>query len=125
MPGRFLGLVALLWIAAAAVTAHFLPDGAERWHFSSDGTVWNYALEFGSAHAPGDTVVVLHGGFGAEHSYLIAPLLPLADRYRFVLYDQRGSLRSAVPAGADSLISLDAMVEDLEALRRQLGLERL
>ena len=43
-------------------------------------------MEFGTAEAAGDTVVV-HGGFGAEHSYLIEPLLPLSDRYHFVLYD--------------------------------------
>lgn len=121
---RLILLIACLSTAHPAA-AQFLPEGAERWHFSSDGIVWNYAVEFGAAQAEGDTVVVLHGGFGAEHSYLIDPLLPLADRYRFVLYDQRGSLRSRVPAGADSLITLGAMVEDLEALRRQLGLDQL
>jgi pimeloyl-ACP methyl ester carboxylesterase len=39
-----------------------------------------------------------------------------------VLYDQRGSLRS--PA-ADGLISLEAFVADLEALRRELGVARM
>ena len=120
-----LALLILLCLAPRLTAAQYLPDGAERWHFSSDGIVWNYAVEFGTAQVEGDTVVVLHGGFGAEHSYLIDPLLPFSDRYRFVLYDQRGSLRSPVAPGADSLITLGAMVEDLEALRRQIGVGKL
>ena len=46
--------------------------------------------EFGTGK---DTVLVLHGGFGAEHSYMLTALRPLEKQYHFVLYDQRGSLR--------------------------------
>src|SRR5205085_12696322 len=45
-----------------------------------------------------------------------------AGRYRFVLYDQRGSLRSPAP---DSSITLAAMVADLDQLRHDLGLQRV
>ncbi len=69
-----------------------------------------------------DTVVVLHGGFGAEHSYMLDAVRGLAERHRFVFYDQRGSLRSPCP---DSTISIAKHVEDLERLRAELGLERL
>jgi proline iminopeptidase len=96
--------------------------GSEEWYNWTDDGVRHYVLEFGRAAAPGDTVVVLHGGWGAEHSYLVDPLLPLADRYRFVLYDQRGSLRSPAP---DSTLSLDRLVADLEDLRGALGMDRM
>jgi proline iminopeptidase len=103
--------------------AHRAPaDAPEEWYFWTDDGVRHYAYDFGVARGPGDTVIVLHGGWGAEHSYLVDPLWPLADRYRFVLYDQRGSLRSPAP---DTTIRLDRLVADLEHLRAQLGLERM
>jgi pimeloyl-ACP methyl ester carboxylesterase len=75
-------------------------------------------IEFGR----GDTVVVLHGGWGGEHSGLIDAVRPLSDRFHFVLYDQRGSLRSAAP---ESTITVDRLVRDLDGLRRQLRQERI
>jgi proline iminopeptidase len=94
----------------------------EQWYFWTDDRVRHYALDIGRASVTGDTVVVLHGGWGAEHSYLIDAVAPLADRYRFVLYDQRGSLRTPAP---DSTIRIDRLVADLEHLRGSLGLEQV
>lgn len=71
----------------------------------------------------GDTVVVVHGGFGAEHSYLTDLLESLYSKYHFVYYDQRGSLRS--PVKHDSLITASAHIDDLEKLRVELGVEKL
>jgi proline iminopeptidase len=68
------------------------------------------------------TVVMLHGGWGAEHSGLVTAVQGLEEGRRFILYDQRGSLRSPAP---DASISFDRHVEDLELLRRELGLERV
>ena len=115
-------LLALLALAAPAALAQYLPAGAEQWYLRTDDGVSLYVVEVGRAEAAGDTVLVLHGGFGADHSYLFDAVLPLADGRRFVLYDQRGSLRSPAP---DSLLSLDAMVADVEALRADLGLDRV
>ncbi len=70
----------------------------------------------------GDTVLVLHGGFGAEHSYLHDMVEPLTDEYHIVLFDQRGSLRS--PA-ADSLLTFQHLVEDIEWIRQELKVEKL
>ena len=71
----------------------------------------------------GDTIVVVHGGFGAEHSYMIDLLEPLHHKYHFVYYDQRGSLRSPVPI--DSLITAQSHIDDLEKLRVELGQDKL
>jgi proline iminopeptidase len=68
------------------------------------------------------TIVMLHGGWGAEHGGLVTAVQGLEDGRRFVLYDQRGSLRSPAP---DASITFDRHIEDLELLRRELGLERL
>lgn len=72
----------LLWTMVLAQPE--LP-GSEQWYNFTDDGHQQYVYEFGNAASPGDTVVVLHGGWGADHSYLIDPLVPLADRYRFVL----------------------------------------
>ena len=115
---------ALVTIASACTT---LPQRApaplgaatqEEWYYIADDGVRHYVTEFGH----GDTVVVLHGGPGAEHSYLLDAVIPLADRFHFVLYDQRGSLRSPAP---DSTITIDRLVRDLDGLRQQLGLEKV
>ncbi len=116
-------LLALVVLTVTSASAQFLPAGGQTWTLVTPDGVRQYVMEFGNAQAAGDTVVVLHGGFGAEHSYLIDPLLPLADRYHFILYDQRGSVLS--PVEDDSLLTFDAMVSDLEALRVQLGLRHL
>jgi proline iminopeptidase len=97
-------------------------DDAEQWYFWTDDGVQHYAFDTGTAAGPGDTVIVLHGGWGAEHSYLVRPLSALGDRYRLVFYDQRGSLRSPAP---DSTIRLLRLVDDLEHLRESLGLEQV
>lgn len=90
----------------------------EEWQLKADDGVSLYVKEFGK----GDTLVVIHGGFGAEHSYLLSAFEPLADNYHFVMYDQRGSLRSSC---ADSMVTVSNHIKDIEALRLELGLERI
>jgi pimeloyl-ACP methyl ester carboxylesterase len=78
-----------------------------------------YVREFGRGSDP---VIMLHGGWGAEHSGLLEAVRTLEDRYRFIFYDQRGSLRSPSP---DSLITFDRHIEDLELLRKELQQDTL
>jgi pimeloyl-ACP methyl ester carboxylesterase len=113
-------LAALLLFACGAErldTARVTPSSTE-WYFWTDDDVRHYVAEIGN----GPTVVVLHGGWGAEHSYLLDVVRPLEDRFRFVLYDQRGSLRSPAP---DATISLGRLVQDLEKLRREIRVDRM
>src|SRR4051794_19539840 len=49
-----------------------------------------YYMEVGE----GDPLVIVHGGPGASHDYLLPGLLPLARHNRLVLIDERGSGRS-------------------------------
>ncbi len=88
-----------------------------EWYLPTADSINLYVEEYGQ----GDTVIVLHGGWGAEHSYLQYPLAEHTEAYHFVFYDQRGSLRSPC---ADSLVSIDKHIEDLELLRKTLGLEK-
>jgi len=95
-----------------------IPDIPVWYLKTQDKNVNLFVKEYGV----GDTIVVVHGGFGAEHSYLLDAFKDLGKKHHFVFYDQRGSLRSPAP---DSLISIDKHVEDIEVLRKELNIERL
>lgn len=62
----------------------------------------------------GPDVVVLHGGPGAHHDYLLPPFDALAVRRRLRYYDQRGGGRS--PVERDVPVGWRQHVSDLDAL---------
>lgn len=64
--------------------------------------------------------MVIHGGPGGDHSGFKPAFTPLAARLQLVYFDHRGQGRSD-PADPASY-TLDENVEDMEALRRHLGL---
>jgi proline iminopeptidase len=63
---------------------------------------------------------VIHGGPGGDHSSFKPVFSPLAERLQLVYFDHRGQGRSA--RGDPTKYTLDENVEDMEALRRHLGL---
>src|SRR5438477_4612270 len=63
---------------------------------------------------------VVHGGPGGDHSSFKPVLAPLAERMQLVYFDHRGQGRSA--RGDPAAYTLDENVEEMEALRRHLGL---
>jgi proline iminopeptidase len=71
----------------------------------------------------GRPVVVLHGGPGAHHDYLLPGFDALADGRELYYYDQRGGGRS--PVARDVPVGWTEHVADLEALRTQWDLDRL
>lgn len=73
---------------------------------------------------PNVKVLVLHGGPGATHEYLanLGDHLPAAG-FEIFFYDQLGSGRSDQPDEPD-LWELDRFVDEVEQVRRALGLDR-
>lgn len=71
----------------------------------------------------GSPAVVLHGGPGAHHDYLLPGFDALAAGRELIYYDQRGGGRS--PVARDVAVGWTEHVADLEALRTTWGLERL
>src|SRR5258708_23308155 len=65
----------------------------------------------------GRPLLILHGGPGASHDYLLPHLLPLARRHRLVFIDERGSGRSERLENTRTY-TLENMVEDGEAGRQ-------
>jgi proline iminopeptidase len=80
-----------------------------------------YWRRFGSG---GKTpLLALHGGPGASHSYLL-PLQALADERPVILYDQLGCGRADAPQD-ESAYSIQRSVEEVDAVRAALGLDRV
>jgi proline iminopeptidase len=71
----------------------------------------------------GPPVVVLHGGPGAHHDYLLPGFDRLAVGRELIFYDQRGGGRS--PVGREVPVGWQQQVADLEALRAIWALPRL
>jgi proline iminopeptidase len=71
----------------------------------------------------GPVVVVLHGGPGASHDYLLPQYDLLAPGRSLFYYDQRGGGQS--PVSRETPVGWQEHVADLDALRVHLGLERL
>src|SRR3989440_5285052 len=71
----------------------------------------------------GPPVVVLHGGPGAHHDYLLPQYDRLARGRTLLYYDQRGGGRSPVPR--DTPVGWREHVADLEALRDRWRLDRV
>ena len=71
----------------------------------------------------GPLVVVLHGGPGASHDYLLPQYDLLAQGRSLFYYDQRGGGQS--PVSRDTPVGWQEHVADLDGIRAQLGLERL
>jgi proline iminopeptidase len=71
----------------------------------------------------GPRLLVLHGGPGASHDYLLPQMLALAERYDLLFYDQRGGGRSR--SGNSEVITWHTHVEDLGQVAREFTLEPL
>ncbi len=70
------------------------------------------------------TILALHGGLGSDLSSLRPWLDPLSEQATVVYYDHRGNGRSP-RSPSDSSADMDVWVEDADAVRRHLGLERV
>ncbi|HWZ43272.1 MAG TPA: proline iminopeptidase-family hydrolase [Candidatus Saccharimonadales bacterium] len=72
----------------------------------------------------GAPLVIVHGGPGASHEYFLPHLLPLARTNKVIFIDERGSGRSEKLQDVTKY-TVEAMVEDVEAVRLALGLGKI
>src|SRR5664280_220791 len=84
----------------------------------------NGVLIYYEAFGKGEPLVILHGGPGASHDYFLPYLLPLARTNRLIFIDERGSGRSQKIENV-SYYTVENMVEDVEAVRKELNLGRI
>lgn len=75
-----------------------------------------YWARWGNPGAP--PLLMVHGGPGAHHDYMLPQMLALADDYELVFYDQRGGGQSKTD-GRDT-ITWETHADDLGAVAREL-----
>jgi proline iminopeptidase len=88
---------------------------------STTTTVPLYWCEYGPRDAA--RILVLHGGPGAHHDYLLPQFLRLAEKYRLVFYDQRGGGRSRETGSGE--VTWQQNVQDLSHMVRERHVEPL
>ncbi len=79
-----------------------------------------------TAYGPkgGERLLVLHGGPGAHHDYLLPQMLDLAREREVVFYDQRGGGQSRHDDDR-AVITWESQVREMESVVRELALEPL
>jgi proline iminopeptidase len=80
-----------------------------------------YWVKYGRADGP--KLLVLHGGPGADHRYLLPQMLHLGETHDLLFYDQRGGGQSK--ADARIPITWETHVEDLGAVVEEFALDPL
>ena len=89
--------------------------------FTTTTAVPLYWCAYGPTGAP--RLLVLHGGPGAHHDYMLPQMLRLADRHELLFYDQRGGGRSKTEDRAP--ITWQTHVDDLAAFIEELDVDPL
>lgn len=88
----------------------------------ASGTATLYVRVSGPATAE-RALIVIAGGPGASHHYIRALEQMANDKRRVALFDQRGVGSSTAPADSD--YSLPRYADDVEAIRKTIGVEKV
>jgi proline iminopeptidase len=108
-------------LLAVIVTPMFSQSVVEDKHGYVD--VQNAKL-FYTIVGTGEPIVVVHGGPGLDHTYLLPQMNSLAVGHELIYYDQRASGKSTGTVDSAS-ITPNQFVEDLEGLRKALGFDKM
>jgi proline iminopeptidase len=118
------GTLACMPAPAPVPPADAGPDAANVYKIEEGyvdvGGVFIYYKALGT----GAPLVLLHGGPGASHDYLLPYLIPLAKTNRLIFIDERGSGKSTKlddPKG----YTVENMADDVEAVRKALKLGKV
>jgi proline iminopeptidase len=98
---------------------HVWLPGLTYGRFESGGLNLLYEIE-GTGK---EVVVVVHGGPGQPHDYFHPLLSSLSKYMRLVYFDRRADMLSS--RSSHETAPIDEMADDINALRRKLGLERV
>ncbi len=87
--------------------------------FQSHGLKLSYEMQ-GSGD---DVVIVVHGGAGLPHEYFHPMLYNLSRYAKLVFFDRRADMLSTT--SGHGMASVSELADDIEALRKTLGVERV
>jgi proline iminopeptidase len=120
-------IAALATVCLLNLSGATLADIAAAQQNSVDGKVTRDGIDlFYRIVGPtsGDYVLVLSGGPGEDIHSMQGIADELGKKYRCIMWEQRGTGRSKLPRYDSSTVNLNAYMEDIEALRKQLHTEK-
>jgi len=119
-------VIALGLILASLVVSNAQPvRQPSNLYYMQEGFVDSHgALIYYKSIGQGAPLVIVHGGPGATHDYLLPHLLPLMRTSRLVFIDERGSGHSSKLEDPKQY-TIGNMVEDIESVRKALGLRKI
>ena len=125
IPFFFVVSAILLWPIPSALAAPPQNQSASATYPVQEGFVDSHgALIYYTAMGRGAPLLIVHGGPGASHRYFLPHLLPLMRTSRLIFIDERGSGRSSRLEDPRQY-TVANMVEDVEAVRKALGLGKI
>jgi len=108
-------LVLFFLITVASLQLHSQKDG-----FAESNGVKIYYRTFGT----GIPILIINGGPGLNSDGFVELAETLSVHNQTIIYDQRGTGRSAIQKTDASTITMQLMVDDMENLRKELKIER-
>ena len=122
---RRIGIVLTSWLLSLVALAQSGVAAAQQDLFNGKVTRDGIDLFYTVVGKSGDYVLVLSGGPGEEIRSMQGVADELGKKYRCIMWEQRGTGRSKLPRYDPSTINLKAYIEDIEALRRRLQIDKL
>jgi proline iminopeptidase len=116
MTACLLNLSSTVWADVGAAQQNFVDGSVTR-----DGIDLFYKIV---GPTSGDYVLVLSGGPGEDIGSMQGIADELGKKYRCIMWEQRGTGRSKLPRYDSSTINLNAYIEDIGALRKQLHADK-
>lgn len=92
-----------------------------RIYFDIEGE--GHLVPRGSEMQERPVLFLIHGGPGVDHSYFRPWMSPLAEHFQLVYMDNRGNGRSEYTG--HETYNMEQMSDDIDGLRRYLGLEKI
>lgn len=72
----------------------------------------------------GTPIVILHGGPGLDHTYLLPQMERLAKHHTLIFFDQRACGRSSMDVDTNSL-TMSNLIDDIEGVRKVFHLKKI
>ncbi len=115
---------ALLSAASLSTATQAATGPAQVYPIQEQFIAANGVMIYAKTIGRGAPLFIVHGGPGASHDYFLPYLLPLAQHFKLVFIDERGSGKSGKLEDV-SKYTVEAMVEDVEAVRVTLKLGKI
>jgi len=109
---------------AVLVSFSFAVENTIPLHIEEGFTQINGTQLFYKIIGKGTPIVILHGGPGLDHSYLLPQMAELAKTHRLIFFDQRASGKSSVDSDTNSM-TMKNLVEDVEGIRKAFKLGKM